>query len=298
MAAAAAASARSGTARTLRGMITVDGNIAAGKTTAIEHGLRDANGRRATAHLEKSADETPLLRELYAQAEHGSLVLQAYMLALRMLTYCAAIVEAATHGTIAVIDRSVAFDVMFARATLAPPDLDTYMALYDRAMRALPRPGHVIVLTADAMTCFARMRTRNVAVEVSAVNLHYLCTLESAFAEVVAGLAAHTCTVGVVPPMSGQSEAADFVRAFVGQQPPPCDIQKDAAAFLRSGEMHDVDDVVTDCIAIVRMGESSVAERAADALQESLADMQRRRRDWASSGDATSTPRRLDRASE
>ena len=185
----------------MSGLITVVGNIGAGKTS-LTNALARELGWQAGYEV---VQENPYLSDFYGDMRRWSFHLQVFFLSQRFAQH-QALVEA---GTPSVQDRSVYEDLeifcraLFRQGFLDARDLAQYEDLHRQLVTLIAPPDLIIYLRADTATLKRRIRIRNRDFE-QTIDPDYLALLNELYEDWV-----HR--IDWAPVLTIDSDGLDFV---------------------------------------------------------------------------------------
>jgi NADH dehydrogenase (ubiquinone) 1 alpha subcomplex subunit 10 len=176
------------------GLIIVEGNISAGKSTLCTQ-LADQLGY--ALYLEPTL-HNPFLERFYSDPATYALPMQLWLLKQRYLTYVHALqlIMAPDNNTKGVIlDRSIYSDLVFAEknredGTISEEGFAYYMELRQKLLQGLPAPHVLLYLDVSAEECHRRIHhVRQRSCE-DGIPLEYLAGLDTYYKQMVSTMAA------------------------------------------------------------------------------------------------------------
>ncbi len=149
------------------------------------------------------ANENPFLSLFYQNPRKWALPLQLWILRLRYVTYLQALEHVATSGNVAVLDRSIFSDWVFAEqnrrdGNISQAGFNYYLSLRNSMMSSLPLPGLMIYLDVSSQECHRRVHDVRQRSCESGIPLEYLSGLGSCYASLVQEMQSRGCSVTVV----------------------------------------------------------------------------------------------------
>lgn len=168
------------------GVLVVEGNISAGKTTITKLFAQHPNTR---VFLEP-ANENPFLDKFYKDPKTWALPLQLWILRLRFVTYAHAVEYAARTGGVAVLDRSIFSDWVFAEqnridGNISEQGFAYYMELRQHMLRSLPAPELLLYLDVTPEECHRRVHYMRQRECESVIPVEYLRGLDVQYKNLV-----------------------------------------------------------------------------------------------------------------
>lgn len=166
------------------GLIIIEGNIGAGKTTFAKHLARELGGE-----FLPEPDETtnPYLADYYKDPQRWAFEMQMFLLTRRFRAQRYAQASVRYHGGYVIIDRSYYGDICFANVQkqlgyFSERDYQTYIYHHDDMKWYIEPPSLSIFLDVDPQTCKTRIGKRLSEREgrqcESSISLDYLNRLD------------------------------------------------------------------------------------------------------------------------
>jgi deoxyadenosine/deoxycytidine kinase len=180
-------------------LVVIEGNISAGKTTLTRVFSKSNNCKVFV----EPANENPFLSKFYQNPRKWALPLQLWILRLRYVTYLQALEHVATSGNVAVLDRSIFSDWVFAEqnrrdGNISQAGFNYYLTLRNSMMSSLPLPGLMIYLDVSSQECHRRVHDVRQRSCESGIPLEYLSGLGSCYALLVQEMQCRGCSVTAV----------------------------------------------------------------------------------------------------
>jgi NADH dehydrogenase (ubiquinone) 1 alpha subcomplex subunit 10 len=180
-------------------LVVIEGNISAGKTTLTRVFSKSNNCKVFV----EPANENPFLSLFYQNPRKWALPLQLWILRLRYVTYLQALEHVATSGNVAVLDRSIFSDWVFAEqnrrdGNISQAGFNYYLSLRNSMMSSLPLPGLMIYLDVTSQECHRRVHDVRQRSCESGIPLEYLSGLSSCYASLVQEMQSRGCSVTAV----------------------------------------------------------------------------------------------------
>lgn len=180
-------------------LVVIEGNISAGKTTLTRAFSKSGNCKVFV----EPANENPFLSLFYQNPREWALPLQLWILRLRYVTYVQALEHVATTGNVAVLDRSIFSDWVFAEqnrrdGNISQAGFNYYLSLRNSMMQSLPLPGHMIYLDVSSQECHRRVHDVRKRSCESGIPLEYLSGLGSCYSLLVQEMQSRGCSVSAV----------------------------------------------------------------------------------------------------
>ena len=180
-------------------LVVIEGNISAGKTTLTRVFSKSDNCKVFV----EPANENPFLSLFYQNPREWALPLQLWILRLRYVTYVQALEHVATTGNVAVLDRSIFSDWVFAEqnrrdGNISQAGFNYYLSLRNSMMRSLPLPGLMLYLNVSSEECHRRVHEVRQRSCESGIPLEYLSGLGSCYASLVQEMQSRGCPVMAV----------------------------------------------------------------------------------------------------
>jgi deoxyadenosine/deoxycytidine kinase len=177
-------------------LVVIEGNISAGKTTLTRVFSKSSNCKVFV----EPANENPFLSLFYQNPREWALPLQLWILRLRYVTYVQALEHVAATGNVAVLDRSIFSDWVFAEqnrrdGNISQAGFNYYLSLRNSMMRSLPLPGLMLYLDVSSQECHRRVHDVRQRSCESGIPLEYLSGLGSCYASLVQEMQSRGCPV-------------------------------------------------------------------------------------------------------